>query len=136
MSLDHCSGLVFRRPQSAFNRRLVVLFCSAILKRRQVARKRLNERENSVINRILSDLGLAAAGREVGRAVPAVRRMNNRSAVTKLLKAAVNASLGIERKQRNKPRAAELQHVFDQLDAIGDKVRDEIRKNLGEAHNA
>jgi len=105
-------------------------------RRRQAARKRLHERENSVINRILADLGLAVAGRDVGRAISTVRRMNNRSAVTKLFKAAVNSRLGIERKQRHAPRAAELEHVLEQLDAIGDAVRDEIREKLEEATNA
>lgn len=105
-------------------------------RRRQAARKRLNERENSVINRILSDLGLAVAGRDVGRVIPAVRRLNNRSAVTKLFKAAVNARLGIERKQRNAPSAAELEHVLERLDDIGDSVRDDIRQQLKEAADA
>ncbi len=97
-------------------------------RRRQAARKRLAERTNSVVARIIRDLGLSPVGRQVGLAVPAVRGSDNRMAVTRLLNLAIDASVGIGKKERNKMAAAQAEAALGSLDRLGDQVRDEIRR--------
>jgi len=97
-------------------------------RRRQAAKKRLSERTNSVVARILRDLELAPAGREVGAAVAKGRGSDNRMAVTRLLNLAINASVGIGTGERNTMTAAQAETALDSLDRLGDQVRDEIRR--------
>ncbi len=99
-------------------------------RRRQATRERLNERTNAVANRILDDLELARGGRDVGGAVHAVRGKVNHLAVTMLMHQAVNKALGVKSGQRSQPAAGKLADVFGQLDAIGDQVRDSIKKGM------
>lgn len=99
-------------------------------RRRQTTRDRLNERTKAVANRLLDDLALARGGREVGTAAPSVRGKVNHIAVTMLMHSAVNAALGVKSGQRSEPSAAKLQEVFDQLDSIGDRVRQAIKKGM------
>ena len=99
-------------------------------KRRQYYRKRLAQRTNSVVARILKDLSLAPVGREVGRAIKKVAGSDNRQAVTELLSRAVNEFLGIKSKQRNKIKLEQAEEAFNNLDAIADRVRDTIRESM------
>lgn len=99
-------------------------------RRRQTTRARLNERSRSVATRILQDLKLSPAGRDVGRVVPKARGMANRAALFKLMSADVNAALKIGSKHRNTPTGDELAVVFGQLDQIGDALRDRVRSAM------
>jgi DNA repair protein RadD len=100
-------------------------------RRRQTARKRLAERTGSVVSRILNDLGMNAAGWEVGQAVRTVGGQDNRAALTELLNQRVNEVLGIKSGQRGKLSAKQTEDGLTQLDQIGDRVRDEVRAALG-----
>lgn len=100
-------------------------------RRRQAARKRLSERTGSVVMRILADLSLGGAGRDVGRAVLEVRGSNDRIAVTRLLNLAVDAHVGIGKGERVKMTADQAEKALESLDLIGDRVRDEIKKKMG-----
>ena len=99
-------------------------------RRRQTMRDRLNERTKAVANRVLVDLEFARIGRDVGAAVPSVRGKVNHLAVTMLMASAVNAALGVKSGQRSEPSAAKLEGAFDQLDSIGDLVRETIKKGM------
>jgi hypothetical protein len=95
-------------------------------RKRQSARTRLNERAMSVANRVLQDLDLPRNGFALMKVTRGPRQSNLR-VVTRLLNAAVTAELG---DARGKASAAELTRVFDDLDAIADRVRDDIAKKL------
>ena len=97
-------------------------------KRRQGARKRVAERPRSVAARVLRDLGLSAKGYEVGRLIPAGKGTNNLSSVIRLLNIEINQQLHIDRKQRNKPAALEMESVMETIDDLGDRVRERIKK--------
>jgi DNA repair protein RadD len=98
-------------------------------RRRQAARGRLHERSGSVVARILKDLGLSRAGRDLSKAlggppVPNVRR------VTVLLNQEINEFAGIRAKSRRELSADQAEDALDALDAIGDHVRDQLREKL------
>jgi hypothetical protein len=98
--------------------------------RRVQARKRLPQRTNSVVARILKDLGLSPAGREVGKAIKSVAGRDNRAAVTAMMHSAVNDHLGIKSGQRKNPNADQNEDALAALDAIGDQVRSAIERGL------
>jgi DNA repair protein RadD len=98
--------------------------------RRVQARKRLPQRTNSVVARVLKDLGLSPVGREVGKAVKSVAGRDNRAAVTSMMNAAINDHLGIKAGQRKEPNADQHEDALAALDTIGDQVRDTIKKGL------
>lgn len=91
-------------------------------RRRQSARNRLNQRVGSVANRILDDLQLPRNGRQLSQVAPGPSQANFR-VVTRLLNKAVSDAVG---DTRGEASAADLTRVFDIIDAIGDRVRDEI----------
>lgn len=95
-------------------------------RKRQSARTRLNERTMSVANRVLQDLELPRNGFALMKVTRGPRQSNLRVA-TRLLNAAVTAELG---DTRGEASAAELTRVFNDLDAIADRVRDDIVKKL------
>jgi DNA repair protein RadD len=99
-------------------------------KRRQGARKRLADRPKSIAARVLRDLKLAPAAFDVSRILPEVKGSNNRVALIRLIHAAIDDRMGIGRRERNKPSAREVDATMDELDAIGDAVRDRIRAAL------
>jgi hypothetical protein len=99
-------------------------------RRRQMARKRLAERTRSVASCVVRDLGLSVVGREVGRAVSSARGTDNLAAVVELLNRHVNQFLGIDRKQRAKPSADQMESALTQLDTIGDQVLASIRTSI------
>ena len=95
-------------------------------RKRQSARTRLNERAMSIANRVLEDLGLPRNGFELMKVARGPRQSNIR-VVTRLLNAAVTAELGDVRGQAS---ATDLSRVFNDLDAIADRVRDDILEKL------
>lgn len=99
-------------------------------RRRQAARTRLAERTGSVVARVLKDLGLAPAGREVGAAVKGVRGSDNRIATTRLLSRAINDSIGVGKGKRRDLTAAETEAALRELDRFGDEVRDQVAQAM------
>lgn len=100
--------------------------------RRVGARKRLSERTGSVVARILKDLKLSPAGREVGQRDKTVAGRDNRAAVTSLLNKAINEHLGIKSGSRRAPDAGDNEDALAALDMLGDNIRDSLKgKNDG-----
>lgn len=95
--------------------------------RRVQGRKRLSERTNSVVARILKDLHLTPVGREVGNRNKNVAGRDNRTAVTVLLNKAINEHLGIASGSRRDPGAEDNEDALAALDMLGDQVRDALR---------
>lgn len=99
-------------------------------RRRRASRTRLAERTGSVVNRILSDLGIARAGRDVARAGLARGGLANLQAVTKLLNDEINAFLGIPSRSRGNLTADQTAAALESLDDLGDAVRDRILRAM------
>ncbi len=99
-------------------------------RRRQGARKRLSERTGSVAARVLTDLGLSRAGREIAKLVggpPAA----NVQVMTRLLNREINSGLGIPSAARKTLSAEQAEVAVARLDAFGNAVRDRLRQELG-----
>jgi superfamily II DNA/RNA helicase len=94
--------------------------------RRVQARRRLAQRTNSVVARILQDLELTPVGREVGNRTKKVAGRDNRTAVTTLLNTAINEHMGIKSGSRKKPDADDMVDALVALDMLGDRVRDSL----------
>lgn len=103
-------------------------------KRRQGARKRVADRPRAVAARVIRDLGLSVGGFEVGRVMASARGTNNLTGVIVLLHKEINQLLGIASKQRSKPSAAEMEAVMNDLDVVGDQVRERIKKARKGSH--
>lgn len=99
-------------------------------RRRRAARTRLAERTNSVAARVMQDLGLARPGRDVAHAGLAQGGTTNTKAVTTLLQEEVNAFLGIGPRSRGTPTSDQLEAALDELDNLGDTVRDRIQEAI------
>jgi len=97
-------------------------------RRRQAARKRLADRPKSVAARVISDLGFALNGYEVGRLLREAKGSNNLISVTRLIHKEVNKKLGVGEKERNKPSAQATEAAMKDLDKIGDAVRNRIER--------
>lgn len=95
-------------------------------RRRQSTRTRLNQRVGPVANRVLEELGLPRAGRQLAKSVPGPMQPNVQ-VVTRLLNSAVSAEVG---EKRGEASHDDLQAAYDNLDNIGDQVRDAIAKKL------
>lgn len=100
-------------------------------RRRQSARARLHERTGPVVARILDDLGLSRPGREIARAGLSTGPGANVEAVTKLLNLQIREFSG--GKNREDLTADEAEAAYQELDTLGDAVRDRIREALGRA---
>ncbi|MEJ7765542.1 MAG: DEAD/DEAH box helicase family protein [Acidimicrobiales bacterium] len=96
-------------------------------RRRRAARTRLAERTNSVVSRVMQDLGLARAGRDVARASLVRGGIPNVQAVTQLVQREINTSLAIGSGSRGSLTADQTEAALRQLDDLGDAVRDRIR---------
>jgi hypothetical protein len=100
-------------------------------KKRQAARKRVGQRTGSVAARILKDLGFSVGGVEIALRVPGARgSKNNLVGVTRMLNTAINARLKIEKKKRGDVPRADMETTLSDLDAIGDEVREALKKAL------
>jgi len=97
--------------------------------RRRAARKRLAERTRSVAARILQDLELARAGREIHRALGG-RPANNEKLLYSRLNTAVNRAIGVGSGRRRELSAQQCLDALSRLDEIGDEMREEIRAAL------
>lgn len=99
-------------------------------RRRQAARKRLAERTNSVAARVMSDLELGRAGREVSRTGLVRGSIPNVQAVTRLMQKRINSHLGVGSGSRGKLTVEQTESALEALDELGDQVRDKIRSAL------
>lgn len=102
-------------------------------RRRKATRSRLNQRTNSVVARILSDLELSRNGREVAKAIPRGGMPNNVTAVTRLLNLEISSAFGKQKGQRGDLSADQTRHALDRLDDFGDTVMEQIRKATKES---
>lgn len=91
-------------------------------RRRQAARKRLNQRVGSIANRVLDELILPRQGRQLAKVIKGPMQPNVR-VVTQLLNKAVSDEVGVDREQAS---ADDLDRAYEKLDAIADEVRDDI----------
>ncbi len=96
-------------------------------RRRQAARKRVADRPRSVAARVLKDLGFAVTGYDVSKRIKTVSGAQNLQAVIRLIHREINAQLGIKNAQRNTATTAQMEAAKDDLDAIGDAVREMIK---------
>jgi hypothetical protein len=96
-------------------------------RRRRTARSRLRERTGSVAARILQDTGVSRQGRDIAKALPGAGPMSsNAQYVTRLLNREVNNELGIGSGERGELSSEQAERALEQLDALGDRVRDRI----------
>ncbi len=96
--------------------------------RRRGARKRLADRPKSVAARVVRDLKMAPGGYDVAKLIAEAKGSSNLIAVTRLIHNSINHELGIGKRQRNKPSAPDAELAVEDLDKIGDVVRDRIKK--------
>lgn len=103
-------------------------------RRRQTARKRLSERTQSVVARILQDLELGRAGRDVARWTKS-GAATNFQVVTRMVSAAVNDFLDVPSKSRQQLSSEQAEAALGELDRIGDEVRSRIEAAAGRGAN-
>ncbi|MBX3193858.1 MAG: DEAD/DEAH box helicase family protein [Microbacteriaceae bacterium] len=99
-------------------------------RRRRAARGRLAERSNSVVARVLQDLGLSRAGRDIARVGLGQGGGSNVQAVIRLLNREINEHLGIGSGARGTLTAQQTEQALAELDNLGDAVRDRIRTKI------
>jgi DNA repair protein RadD len=99
-------------------------------RRRQELRRRLDERSQAAVARVLGELGVKGAGRGLGRLLKAPGE-ENFAVVTRELARLVNGAAGAKSKQRDKMSEEQLRAAFDRLDELADKVRDTIKQARG-----
>lgn len=99
-------------------------------RRRQEARRRLNERSRALASRILNALGASINGRNIVMAYPELRSANNYAAVIMIVNGAVNERLEADGGTRGEIPLERLEEVLDQIDQIGDAVQARIQERL------
>jgi hypothetical protein len=99
-------------------------------RRRQEARRRLNERSRALASRILNALGASINGRNIVLAYPELRSANNYAAVIMIVNGAVNERLESDGGTRGEIPLERLEEVLDQIDQIGDSVQAQIQERL------
>ena len=99
-------------------------------RKRQEARRRLNEITKSLANRILDALGASVTGRNIALAYPELRSINNFAAVIQLVNIEVNGRIETESGKRGEIPFERLENVAGQIDDIGDVIQAEIQKRL------
>lgn len=95
-------------------------------RRRRSARGRLSERTNSVVARIMQDIGIARGGTDIARAGLARGATRNVQAVTQLVNQEINSFLGVPSRARGSLTADQTEAALAELDGLGDAVRDRI----------
>lgn len=99
-------------------------------RRRQEARRRLNERSRALASRILNALGASINGRNIVLAYPELRSANNYAAVIMIVNGAVNERLEADGGTRGEIPLERLEEVLEQIDQIGDDVQAQIQERL------
>ena len=98
---------------------------------RVTLQKRLDERTKSVANRVLKDLGLARAGRDIARAFQDARGKGNADALIILMNVEVNVAMDIPEGRRKDAPPEKLRDAYGRLDTIGDALVLKIRPRSG-----
>lgn len=98
-------------------------------RRRQEARRRLNQRSRALASRILTALGASISGRNIVLAYPELRSANNYTAVI-IIVGAVNERLEADGGTRGEIPLERLEEVLEQIDQIGDDVQAQIQERL------
>lgn len=99
-------------------------------RRRQEARRRLNERVQSAANEILKTLGMKAGGYNLPRIFPGTGATNNLMAAVVLLNRAVQVFLGVASAERDLLSTEELEAAYRGVDDLVDQVLALIRRTL------
>ena len=99
-------------------------------RRRQEARRRLNERSRALASRILNALGASINGRNIVLAYPELRSANNYAAVIMIVNGTVNERLESDGGTRGEIPLERLEEVLEQIDQIGDGVQAQIQERL------
>lgn len=105
-------------------------------RKRKAARTRLNERTKSVATRVLADLKLQRTGYDIFKAKATTQRGTNANVLIRLLHDEVNAFLDIDCNQRDTLPLDKLESGLDNLDTLGDNLRNRIQKQLERNKNA
>ncbi len=100
-------------------------------KRRRAARTRLDQRSKAVAARVLRDLNLSPNAFDITKAGLGGGG-TNRIAIIRLINKEVDNVLGIQKAERNKPSASEAEDTLADLDAVGDIIRERVRKAVSE----
>lgn len=95
-------------------------------RRRQSARKRLNQRVGSVANRVLDELEVSRQGRQLAK-VEKGPLSSNLQVVTRLLNTAVSNEVGTDREQAS---VEDIERAYNKLDTIADQVREHFNGKL------
>ena len=95
-------------------------------RRRQAARKRLNQRVGSVANRVLDELGLPRQGRQLAKVVKGPMQPNVQ-VVTRLLNTKVSLEVADDRGEAS---VDDLDRAYNKLDTIADEVLEDIAGKL------
>jgi DNA repair protein RadD len=99
---------------------------------RVTLQKRLDERTKSVANRVLKDIGLARAGRDIGRAFQDARGKGNADALIILMNVDVNAAMDLPEGRRKDASSEKLRDAYGRLDTIGDALVLKIRTSIAQ----
>jgi superfamily II DNA or RNA helicase len=99
-------------------------------KRRMQGRKRLNEQERSLANRILQALKLAPNTPQLVRIFPQLSAANNFGVAVQLVAQKVDELLNTTAGQREKLSLKQIDQARADLDRIGDEVQDLIKSKL------
>lgn len=99
-------------------------------RRRQEARRRLDERSRALSNRILNAIGASVNGRNIALAYPELRSVNNYAAVIQIVNHAVNERLDAEGGTRGEIPLERMEEVLEQIDQVGDEVQAQIQERI------
>jgi replicative superfamily II helicase len=99
-------------------------------KRRIQGRKRLNEQERSLANRILQALNLAPNTPQLTKIFPELGATNNFGVAIQLVSQKVNEFLKISTSQREKISLKQIEQARSKLDEIGDEVQNLIESKI------
>jgi DNA repair protein RadD len=98
-------------------------------RRRQAARKRLDERAKSVAARVLTDLNLTRQGWQISKAVGGPPGPNQQTLI-RLIQGEINRAAGIGSGARKDMTAEQAETAHARLDETGDAVRERIKNAL------
>lgn len=99
-------------------------------RRRQEARRRLNERSKALASRILDALGASINGCNIVLAYPELRSANNYATVIRIVNEAINEWLEADGGTRGEIPLERLEEALEQIDHIGDNVQAQIQERL------
>ncbi len=119
--------------EEAASQRTGVVFPTPVQpqRRRQEARRRLNERVRSAASEIIRALKLSPAGFDLPRVFPGTSSSNNVGAANVLLNRAIQAYLGTISAERDILSTEELEKAYRGMDAFVDQIIDDARKRIG-----